>query len=295
METGIQTQQTTVKSLLAQKAYKDRFEEIMGKKAQGFISSVINVSASAELALCEPRSVIMSAVVAATLDLPIDRNLGFAYIIGYKDKDKGSVAQFQIGYKGFVQLAMRTGQYQRLTANIVYDGQIISANPFTDDYEFNFAGKKSDKAIGYVAYFRLLNGFEKYLYMTTEQIEKHAKKYSQTYKRGFGKWAEEFDSMALKTVIKLLISKFGILSIQMQEAIKTDQAEIVKADSEGIEVKYPDADNAEFTIIEPDKPAIDLSKLKTEKDIHLAFAKGDITDQQRFDLILKLEENGAKK
>lgn len=291
----------TVKHLLAQESYKNRFTEIMGKKAQGFISSVINVSSSAELAVCSPNSVIMCAVVAATLDLPIDKNLGFAYIIPYKDKGN-PVAQFQIGYKGFIQLAMRTGQYSRLTANAVYEGQLISANPFTDDYEFDFAGKKSDTVIGYVAYFRLINGFEKYNYMTRDQVEKHGKKYSQTFKKGFGKWAEEFDSMALKTVLKLLLSKFGILSIEMQKALQADQAEIIEADKDNIETKYPDASETTFevvseTVTEEESNAT-LEEIKGDKKkLNIALAKGEITPQQYEQQMTELslfENNGTE-
>jgi recombination protein RecT len=290
----------TVKSLLSQDSYRNRFSEIMGKKATGFISSVINVSSSQDLAACSPNSVIMSAVVAATLDLPIDKNLGFAYIIAYKDHGN-PVAQFQIGYKGFIQLAMRTGQYSRLTANVVYEGQLIKGNPFTDDFDFDFEAKKSDKVIGYVAYFRLVNGFEKYNYMTKEQVEKHGKKYSQTFKKGFGKWAEEFDSMALKTVIKLLLSKFGILSIEMQKALQADQAEILDADKDNIEAKYLDTENAAFEVVtgepnEEDQAAL-LETIKGDKKkLDMALAKGEITSSQYQVQIteLSLFENGNK-
>lgn len=293
--------QVTVKQLLAQDSYKNRFTEIMGKKAQGFISSVINVSSSAELAVCSPNSVIMCAVVAATLDLPIDKNLGFAYIIPYKERGN-PVAQFQIGYKGFIQLAMRTGQYSRLTANVVYEGQLIKANPFTDDYDFDFEGKKSDKVVGYVAYFRLVNGFEKYNYMTREQVEKHGKKYSQTYKKGFGKWAEEFDSMALKTVLKLLLSKFGILSIEMQKALQADQAEIIEADKDNIQIKYPDASETSFevvenTVTEESQKAV-LDSIKGDKQkLNIALAKGEITPLQYEEKMteLSLFDNGTEK
>jgi len=297
-----QRETPTVKSLLSQDSYKNRFSEIMGKKAQGFISSVINVSASTDLAACNPNSVIMSAVVAATLDLPIDKNLGFAYIIAYKDHGN-PVAQFQIGYKGFIQLAMRTGQYSRLTANAVYEGQLIKANPFTDDYEFNFEGKKSDKVIGYVAYFRLVNGFEKYNYMTREQVEKHGKKYSQTFKKGFGKWAEEFDSMALKTVLKLLLSKFGILSIEMQKALQADQAEIIDADKDNIEAKYPDASETTFevvenTVTEEQSKAVLESIGNDKKKLNVSLAKGEITPQQYEEKMTELslfESDGTEK
>jgi recombination protein RecT len=146
-----------------------------------------------------------------------------------------------------------------------------------------------------VAYFRLLNGFEKYLYMTREQVEKHGKKYSQTYKRGFGKWSEEFDSMALKTVIKLLLSKFGILSIEMQRAMIADQSEIVEADKDNIETKYIDnAEEATFEVVEKEVDPEAVNKIKSEKEAKMAFAKGDITEQQYFDLTLKFEGNGTK-
>ncbi len=303
--TQTENRQITVKHLLAQDSYKNRFTEIMGKKAQGFISSVINVSSSLELAACNPNSVIMSAVVAATLDLPIDKNLGFAYIIAYKDNSNNPIAQFQIGYKGFIQLAMRTGQYSRLTANVVYEGQLIKANPFTDDYEFDFSAKKSDNVIGYVAYFRLVNGFEKYNYMTREQVEKHGKRYSQTFKKGYGKWTEEFDSMALKTVLKLLLSKFGILSIEMQRALQADQAEILNADKDNIETAYPDAENTSFEVVTEDPDEEKQKKLLEsikgdKKKLDVALAKGDITPMQyeekmtELSLFEKEGTNGSK-
>lgn len=223
---------TTIKSLLAKDNVKRRFEEILGQKAAGFMSSVINVvNGNTNLKECDPNSVLASAAVAASLDLPIDPNLGFAYIVPYKQKGVPK-AQFQIGYKGFIQLAMRTGQYKTMNATEVYEGEIKSHNRITGELEFDFEGRKSDKVIGYVAYFRLINGFEKYWYMTREEVDQHAKRYSQTYKRGFGKWTEDFDAMALKTVLKLLLSKYGILSIEMQTSLKADQAVINTNDND---------------------------------------------------------------
>jgi recombination protein RecT len=129
--------------------------------------------------------------------------------------------------KGFVQLAMRSGQYKTINCREVYEGEIVSENKFTGDYEFGQA--TSDKVVGYMAYFKLLNGFEKYLYMSREELEKHGKKYSQTYKRGSGLWSTDFESMARKTCLKQLLSKYGILSIEMQRAQTFDQA-VVKND-----------------------------------------------------------------
>jgi recombination protein RecT len=225
----------TVKGLLCNVDYKKRFEEILGKKAQGFMSSVINVAKTSSLADCEPNSVVSAAVVAATLDLPIDPNLGFAYIVPYNDnKKKIKVGQFQLGYKGFIQLAQRSGQYKTINAIEIHEGEIKRIDRLTGEIEFNedfdMSTIEEKKVVGYVAYFRLLNGFEKALYMTREQLEAHGKKYSQSYKSNkewivkSSLWTTDFDSMATKTVIKLLISKYGPLSIEMQRAVMTDQA-----------------------------------------------------------------------
>jgi len=211
-----------LKALLATDTIKARFSEVLGKKAPGFISSIITATQlNPKLQACDPTSVISSAAIAASLDLPINSSLGFAHIVPYK-----GVAQFQMGWKGFVQLAMRSGQYLTLNVAEVYEGQLRKANPFTGLMDFDADGKKSDKVIGYVAYERLLNGFEKFLYITTEDARAHGKKFSQAFKSGFGPWVDDFDAMAKKTVIKALLSKWGILSIEMQKAIETDQAAI---------------------------------------------------------------------
>jgi recombination protein RecT len=225
----------TVKGLLCNVDYKKRFEEILGKKAQGFMSSVINVAKTSSLIGCEPTSIVSAAVVAATLDLPIDPNLGFAYIVPYNDnKKKIKVAQFQMGYKGFIQLAQRSGQFKTINAIEVHEGEIKKIDRLTGEIEFNeefdMSTIDSKKVVGYVAYFRLLNGFEKALYMTREQLEAHGKKYSQSYKSKqdwvvkASLWTTDFDSMATKTVLKLLLSKYAPLSIEMQKAVMTDQA-----------------------------------------------------------------------
>lgn len=245
----------TVKGLLCNVDYKKRFEEILGKKAQGFLSSVINVSSSPTLKDCEPTSIVSAAVVAATLDLPIDPNLGFAYIVPYNTKkgnEKIKVAQFQMGYKGFIQLAQRSGQYKTINATEVFEHEIKKVNRLTGEIEFNEDAEPSTKVVGYVGYFRLINGFEKALYMTREQLEAHGKKYSQSYKSKMdwvvksSLWTTDFDSMATKTVIKLLISKYGPLSIEMQKAVAADQAfvkeDVLKANSEidGSNMEYID-------------------------------------------------------
>jgi recombination protein RecT len=158
-------------------------------------------------------------------------------------KDGVSVAQFQMGYKGFIQLALRTGQYKNINASEIYDGELVNHDRITGDVEIDTKKKRSNSIIGYVAYFKLLNGFEKMLYMSKEQVEIHGGKYSKSYAQKYSRWQQDFDSMALKTVIKLLLSKYGILSVEMQTAMTVDQSVIKNADT--MDVEYVDNQNAE--------------------------------------------------
>jgi recombination protein RecT len=167
------------------------------------------------------------------MDLPIDKNLGFAYIVPYKGQPT-----FQMGYKGYIQLAMRTGQYKTINACEVYEGEIKSINRFTGEIEFN-EGRTSNTVVGYLAYFKLINGFEKYHYQTLEEIQRHAQKYSQGYGKSWSKWTTDFGPMALKTVLKQLLSKYGILSIDMQMGLQADQAH-VRETEDGYEFDYPE-------------------------------------------------------
>jgi recombination protein RecT len=239
-QTGVaQQQKNTLNSILGNESIKRRFEEILGKKSAGFMSSIVSATkANAELAKCDPNTVISSAVIAATLDLPIQSNLGFAHIVPYNSKN-GMQAQFQMGWKGYVQLALRTGQYKTINATEIYDGELVSYDRISGDVVLDQMKKKSEKIIGYVAYFKLLNGFEKHLYWTREQVEAHGKKYSKSFNSQYGRWQQDFDSMAIKTVLKLLLSKYGILSVDMQNAITADQA--VVNDAETMDVTYVDA------------------------------------------------------
>lgn len=235
---------TTVRSLLARDSIKKRFEELLGRKAPGFISSVINiVNSNTQLQQCDPNQVIAAAAVAAAMDLPIDPNLGFAYIVPYKGK-----AQFQMGYKGFVQLAMRTGMYKTINATHVYEGEIESFNRITGEVKFSETGATSDKIVGYIAYFKLLNGFEKYEYWPIERVIEHAKRFSQSYGRNYSPWKTDFDAMAIKTVLKHLLSRYGVLSIEMQTAVKADQAVVHETD-DGEQYEYVDNTvEAEYTV-----------------------------------------------
>nr|DAX50243.1 MAG TPA: RecT protein [Caudoviricetes sp.] len=210
----------TLKGMLESPAYKKKFEEMLGKKAAGFMSSIIAVTNNNNyLMKADPATVIGAAAQAAMLDLPINQSLGFAYIVPYK-----GAAQFQLGYKGYIQLAQRSGQYVDIGAKTVYDGELEYENRLLD--KFKFGNRTGDKVIGYLAYFRLTNGFEKMLFMTLDEMQAHAKKYSQNYKGGTDKWGlADFNVMAEKTVLKRLLSKFGPLSIesvQMSQALSND-------------------------------------------------------------------------
>lgn len=208
---------TTLKALLSSPTVQKRFEEVLGKRAPQFTTSILNLYNSEKmLQKCEPMSVISSAMVAASLDLPVDKNLGYAWIVPYSGK-----AQFQLGYKGYVQLALRSGQYRYINVTPIHEGEMKKWNPLTEEIDIDFEAKQSDAVIGYAAYFELLNGFRKTVYWTKEEVEKHRKRFS---KSDFG-WKNDWDAMAMKTVLKSLLSKWGILSIEMQKAVIEDDEE----------------------------------------------------------------------
>ena len=230
--------QLSTKEYFSQDGVKNKFNELLGKRSASFITSVLQIVSQNEmLSRCDPQSVFQSAAVAATLDLPINNNLGFAYIVPYKQRDKQGnyvdVAQFQMGYKGFIQLCLRSGQFKTISATPIYEGQLVSKDPLRG-FEFDF-NVSSEKVIGYASYFSLINGFEKTFYMPIEKLEDHGKKFSQTFKKGFGLWKDDFEGMAMKTVLKLLLSKFAPMSIEMQKAVISDQAVIVDYNDDSIE------------------------------------------------------------
>lgn len=248
------------RSLLSQDVIKKKFEEALGKKAPMFVSNLTTImSGSAELQKCEHMSVISSALMAASMDLPLTPGLGFAGIVPYWDTPSQSMkAQFQVMKKGFIQLAQRTGLFKIINVSEVFEGELKSHNKFTGEYIFDETGKKSDNVIGYVSYFRLINGFEKYYYMPIEKLDTHAKRYSKSFQRGKGKWADKeeggYEQMCEKTVLKLNLSTYAPLSvdINMMNAIVYDQAEI--RDVEAKDYDYMDNDNSHK---QEDKEVID--------------------------------------
>ena len=255
-------------SMLDGEKLRGRFNEVLGKRAPQFVSSLVslvNADANLQLAFFEaPMTVIQSALKAASFDLPIDQNLGYAYIVPFKNSKKNAdgtwtkrtEASFILGWKGMHQLALRTGAYKTINVTDIREGELKHYNRLTEEVEIEFE-EDDDKRellpiIGYVGYYRLVNGAEKTIYMTKKQIENHEKKNRKGDFMGKG-WRDDWDAMARKTVYRRLIGKWGVMSIdyqnhadgmsiaqQMQEEATTENliaAEYTEIDEETGEVK----------------------------------------------------------
>ena len=265
--TAVTEKKATVKSLFESTELKGRIAAILDKNAPQFITSVIQlVNSSNELKKAEPMTVINAAMTAATLNLPLNNNLGFAYVIPYNTKKKteqGDIwvteAQFQLGYKGFKQLAQNTGRFTTIHQTEVREGELKSMNRLTGEIVFEWIEDSEDrikkKIIGYVSYFKLTNGFTSTFYMTEAEIEAHARQYSKVYKKdgtGGGLWKTDRISMALKTVTKLNISKNAPLSVvdkNLVTALAADQSVVRDFSEDNVNYDYVDngAQDAEFT------------------------------------------------
>lgn len=243
----------TIKRMVHDQGFIQQAQDVLGEGTQQFLSSVLSLSnASPALLKCDPVKLYNCCLMAAAIKLPFNHNLGQAYIIPYKGEP-----QLQIGWKGFIQLAQRSGQFKTIGANAVYDSEIDGIDSMTGEIIFNFKLKKTGKIVGYMAYFELLNGFKKNLYMTVNDLQRHGKRYSQTFKSGSGVWVDNFDAMAQKTVIKLLLNKYAPLSIDLQKAIEIDQA-----DAEG---DYTD-NKPRVEIVEAELGESEEDRLKTKQE-----------------------------
>ncbi len=270
----------TVKSLFAEADIKKKFKEILGKKSAAFMASVIQiVSQNEALAKCEPMSVFNATAMAAVLDLPVNSQLGFAYILPYRTK-----ATLQLGYKAYIQFAQRTGQFKTISSTPVYEGQIVKEDPLTG-FVFDWTAKKSDTIIGFAAYFELISGFQKTFYMTKEQLEKHGSKYSKTYDKAYGMWKKDFEAMASKTVLKLLLSKFAPLSVEIEKAVIVDQSVI--NDVETLDVDYVDNEESTTTIAAPEEKPVMNQDYEGWAKCRKAVLLGSVTiDALKVDYIL---------
>lgn len=215
------TQQVVVKkdfnTFLESDKIKKQFDEVLKENRASFLASLLDLyGGDKKLQECNQSAIVMEALKAASLKLPINKSLGHAWIVAYK-----GVPTFQIGYKGLIQLAMRTGYYKFLNADIIYEGEYRSKNKLTGEFDLN-GEAKSDTVIGFFAHLELCNGFSKTIYMTKEQIEAWGKKYSPSYGYSSSPWKKEFDKMGIKTVLKNLLSTWGYVSIEMADAMEND-------------------------------------------------------------------------
>ena len=216
---------------------QEYLEGVLGEKKQAFVNNLTAlVSNDKGLQACEPTTLMFAALKATALDLPLDNNLGFAYVIPFKDNKLGkTVATFMCGYKGITQLAIRSGQFKTINVTDVREGELKGRNRMTGELSFEWIEDDAVRCklpiIGYVGYFKLLSGYSKTTYWSVEELKQHGVKYSQTYKKGCGVWADNFDQMCRKTVIKLMLNKGDApMSVEMQQAIKYDQSVILDED-----------------------------------------------------------------
>lgn len=241
-------------------------QSVLGEKRSSFVSNMASlVSNKKELQDCEPLGLIYAGIKATALDLPLDSNLGFAYVIPYDNKKEGiKEAQFQLGWRGLLQLAIRSGQFKTINVREVREGEIVGEDFLSGEIQFKKLPNEQRelaKIIGYVSFFRLMNGMEKMLYMSVEDMEKHAKRYSQTYKSRYdnvrlaSKWSTDFDAMSKKTVLKLLLSRYAPLSIEMVSAIKSDQAVLTENGEKYVDnEKLEEAEVLDAEVIDQKEP-----------------------------------------
>jgi recombination protein RecT len=238
-----------LKEAMNQPSVREQFANALGENSGLFVSSLIDLYASDNhLQQCNPSKVVMEALKAATLQLPINKSLGFAYVIPYKNKQGQQEPQFQFGYKGLIQLAQRSGKYRYINAGPVYEGQIKNHDYLTG--EITLGPATGTKTIGYFAMIETINGFRKVVYWTKDQVEAHAKRFSKAYNSSYSPWKTDFDAMATKTLLKHLLSKYGIMSIEMVNVMEQDN------DNLDAQVQADIAENAngDFIDVDPEAP-----------------------------------------
>ena len=250
-------QRLGITAYLTADAVKQQINNVVGgKDGQRFISAIVSaVNTNSDLQECTNQSILSGALLGESLKLSPSPQLGHYYLVPFNDKEKGKVAQFQLGYKGYIQLAIRSGQYRKLNVMAIKEGELEYFDPLNEDIKVNLMvdnwdAREEAQTIGYYAFFELVNGFRKAIYWSKAQMKAHALKYSQGYKRDLEKglkytfWSKDFDGMAYKTMLRQLISKWGVMSIELQNAIDADMAVI----NEDGTKNYVDIDNDDSVI-----------------------------------------------
>ena len=226
------------------------------KRAAAFVTAITSaVSTNPALMECDPGTVLSAGLLGETLQLSPSPQLGQYYLVPFKDNKLGrTVAQFQLGYKGYIQLAIRSGQYKKLNALAIKEGELIKWNPLDEELEVKLIEDEAERAkartIGYYAMFEYLNGFRKEMYWSVEKMDAHAKEYSFAYRKGYGSsfWLKDFDSMAIKTMLRQLISKWGVMSIEFQKAFEADMG-VLREDNS---VEYVDNVDYQYDAVADD-------------------------------------------
>lgn len=255
--------------------YKNLINQTLGDKerATRFIASISSaVATNQALQECDAGTILSGALLGESLNLSPSPQLGQYYLVPFNDSKKGcKVAQFQLGYKGYIQLAIRSGQYKKLNVLAIKKGELVKYDALNEEIEVNLIEDEEERenaeTIGYYAMFEYTNGFRKSLYWSKSKMEKHALKYSSGYKakKGYTYWEKDFDGMAYKTMLRQLISKWGIMSIDMQQAVEKDMATI---NTDGT---YEYVDNEEDTIIEQEEPkeVVEVQNENTENEVSM--------------------------
>lgn len=273
-----QQKRLTIGAYLTQDAIKNHINNVVGgKNGQRFISSVVSaVQNNPMLQDCSQTSILSAALLGESLNLSPSPQLGQYYMVPFNDSKKGKVAQFQLGYKGYIQLAIRSGQYKKLNVIGIKEGELIRFDPLNEEIEVKLIPDEEERenapTIGYYAMFEYNNGFKKAIYWSRAKMEAHAKKYSPGYANDLKKgtawtfWSKDFDGMAYKTMLRQLISKWGIMSIEMQMAMDSDMAVINDDGSRN----YVETDNDFVAVSEPEP--IPVAEVPSESDDSVAAA-----------------------
>ncbi len=274
VENKPRTPSQLLNSLLNGAAIQQTLKNTLKENSGAFVTSVMNLfNEDKLLQQCEPKAVLGEALKAAALKLPVEKQLGFAYIIPFKDHGIPK-PQFQLGYKGYIQLAMRTGEYKYINADVVYEGELKSVDRLTGAIDLS-GERVSDKIIGYFAYIETINGFSKTFYWSKEKVIAHAKRYSKSYKPNSGVWGSNFDEMAIKTVLRNLLSHYGVMSIEMSEAITSENVSgnYENSTDNGAEIIIEGTINEEDTTA-PTEPETPVTEALSGTDEDYPFADG---------------------
>lgn len=229
----------SIAEYLTKETTETYLKKLLGDKTRSFITSLISLTEQEQkLQECKPEDLIRTCMKAVSLDLPLDNSLGYAFVIPYKIKDEGVKPQLQIGYKGFLQLALRTQKYKKINVVALHEGELKKYDPITETIEYEILPDREKRPIThYVAYFEMVNGYSKMLVMTKEELLRHGRRFSKTFETGC--WQTDQDEMCKKTILKKLLTKWGELTPELQQAVKYDQAVITEKKGKEV-IEYPD-------------------------------------------------------